>query len=372
MQHKPPNVIELFAGAGGMMVGLEKAGFNTVFANEIHADPCKTLEYNFPKKNIICADIRTLKTESLKKLLPKKKEIELLAGGPPCQGFSTAGMKDPTDPRNSMLGEYIRVLKLIRPYFFVLENVTGLMTLHGGNLFRNLLSELNNTGYNFEYKVLYAADYGVPQMRKRLFIIGSQSKRSIKFPSKTHEKIDDQKQLGFFPNLMPFVTCGDAIGDLPQIQPGTETDVYDCEPQNEFQKCLRNGAKRLFNHKASVHKIETMDYYSLIPAGGTVLDIPKELRKKKVGIQRWPLDGLSRTITTEPTDFLHPKLNRVPTVRETARIQTFPDTYVFCGQRTTGNKMRRLGYCSQTQQVGNAVPPILAEVIGRKIYNEVI
>jgi DNA (cytosine-5)-methyltransferase 1 len=131
---------------------------------------------------------------------------------------------------------------------------------------------------------------------------------------------------------------------------------------------MRIGAtEELFNHQASKHRAETAAYYAHVPPGGNWLDIPADVRKAKQGIQRWPLKGLARTITTEPTDFIHPTLDRIPTVRELARIQSFPDRFEFMGQRTTGNKMRRLGYCSQTQQVGNAVPPMLAEEVGRSI-----
>jgi DNA (cytosine-5)-methyltransferase 1 len=368
-----PSVIELFAGAGGMMLGLENAGFDTVFANEIHADPCKTLNHNFPGKKILCADVQSINRTKLRDLIPKNKVIDLVAGGPPCQGFSTAGMKNADDPRNTMLGEFVRLVNEIKPRFFLLENVTGLKSLHGGRLLENLLNEFASIGYHFDYKVLHAADFGVPQMRKRLIVLGSKDNSSVKFPDPTHSSANiDSRQLRLLDDKFPFVTCGDAIGDLPPINSGETTEHYLIDPETPYQREMRNGCSRITNHQASKHKKETMDYYSLIPAGGTALDIPIEQRNKKAGIQRWPSDGISRTITTEPTDFLHPFLNRVPTVRETARIQSFPDKYEFLGQRTTGNKMRRLGYCSQTQQVGNAVPPILAEAIGREIIKKLI
>lgn len=365
-----PTVVELFAGAGGMMLGLENAGFSTIYANEVHRDPCSTLSRNFPDKHIHCSDIRAVDAAYLKSVLPSGNEVDLLAGGPPCQGFSTAGMKDPDDPRNTMLGEYVRVLKIVQPKFFILENVTGLKSMHGGRLFRNLLEELDSTGYSIDFRTLFAADYGVPQMRKRLIVIGSKAKSKPLFPTPSHAPFREPNQLDLLSEYQRYVTCGDAIGDLPKIPAAAASTEYVQGPSTEYQRLMRIGSDRLSNHQASNHKQSTMDYYALVPPGGTALDIPLKLRKRKAGIQRWPHNGLSRTITTEPTDFLHPTLHRVPTVRETARIQSFPDHYEFLGQRTTGNKMRRLGYCSQTQQVGNAVPPLLAEAIGRCILRQ--
>lgn len=349
-----------------MMLGLELAGFRTLAANEIHPHPCMTLRANFPGTPIIEAPVQDLSLSSLSAHLGADlSDVDLIAGGPPCQGFSTAGMKDPVDPRNLLIGEFIRLVNQIRPKFFLLENVTGLQTMHQGRLFANVLHEISLTGYSFRHAVLFAADFGVPQMRKRIIILGSRDGAPPALPRKTHGS--SKEATLFEDDLKPYVGCGDAIGDLPAIAPGEVATEYEIAPQTEFQFLMRQGSDRIHNHEASRHRRETQEYYALVPPGGNWLDIPKELRNLKEGIQRWPLDGLSRTITTEPTDFVHPTLNRIPTVRETARIQTFPDWYRFCGQRTTGNKMRRLGYCSQTQQVGNAVPPFLARAIGLAI-----
>lgn len=362
------NCIELFAGAGGLALGLEWAGLKTLLANEVHADPCKTLARNFPELPIICGSI---KDYSAKQLLSeagvsKRTEINVIAGGPPCQGFSNAGLKDPNDPRNTLIGDFIRIVAEVKPDFFIMENVVGLTTLHEGKLFERTLERLDSLGYSFHWKILFAADYGVPQMRKRLIVLGSRSGAPPPFPEPTHS--DNRKsQLDLLSTLDPYVSCGDALGDIPNILPGEITRKYLVAPATPFQKQMRKGSRVLFNHEASKHKKETMEYYSLVPPGGTWLDIPAEKRKKKQGMQRWPLNGLSRTITTEPTDFLHPTLDRIPTIRELARIQTFPDWYEFLGQRTTGNQMRRLGYCAQSQQVGNAVPPLLAKAVGESL-----
>jgi DNA (cytosine-5)-methyltransferase 1 len=365
------NCVELFAGAGGLMLGLEMAGFNTLLANEVHPDPCKTMARNFPNTPIIQGSIKDYSGKSLFEaaaLNIDSQEVHLLAGGPPCQGFSNAGMKDPDDPRNTLIGDYIRILNDIQPRYFILENVVGLVTLHKGKLFNGVLKQLKDSGYNFHHRILYAADYGVPQMRKRLIILGSKEGPPPPFPAPTHFRPSGQMTFDSASNANIYVTCGDALGDLPKIDQGEIATKYTLMPSTPFQKLMRDGSSVIYNHQASKHRKETMDYYGLVPPGGTWLDIPVDLRNNKQGVQRWPLNGLSRTITTEPSDFLHPTLNRIPTVRELARIQTFPDRYEFLGQRTTGNKMRRLGYCSQSQQVGNAVPPLLARAIGESVF----
>jgi len=368
-----PTCVELFAGAGGLMLGLERAGFHTLLANEVHPHPCLTLKRNFRDVPVIQASIRDLSGAALleKAELPQKwiGNITLLAGGPPCQGFSTAGLKDKDDPRNTLIGDFIRMVRELQPRFFLMENVPGLLSLHDGKLFQNVLNEIGTLGYQFQHRVLKVSDYGVPQMRKRLIILGARDEKPPQHPEATHGDGGNMELFGS--DLLPVTTCGDALGDLPPIEPGMIAESYSIQPETDYQKVMRKGAKKLFNHQASKHRPETMDYYGLVPPGGTWLDIPEKLRNGKQGVQRWPLDGLSRAITTEPSDFLHPTINRIPTVRELARMQSFPDTYEFLGQRTTGNRMRRLGYCSQTQQVGNAVPPLFAEAVGRKILEAV-
>ncbi len=365
-----PTCVELFAGAGGMMLGLENAGFRTLVANELHPHPCMTLRRNFSDVPVIEGSIRELSGKRLLELAGvdgRNLEIDLVAGGPPCQGFSTAGLKDKSDPRNSLVGDFVRVVDELRPRFFLMENVTGLQTMHGGRLFENVLDQFDRIGYKFHFGILFAADYGVPQMRRRLVVLGSRDGVPPEFPAATHANRNHESPSLFSAACLPYTTCGDAIGDLPPIVQGESTSRYQVGPSTRYQRLMRKGSRVIHNHEASKHRPETAAYYSLVPPGGTALDIPIELRGKKQGIQRWPLDGLARTITTEPTDFLHPTLDRIPTIRELARIQSFPDRFVFMGQRTTGNKMRRLGYCSQSQQVGNAVPPLLAEAIGNAI-----
>lgn len=355
------------------MLGLEMAGFSTLVASEVHPDPCKTLKHNFPEVPIVCGDIKKLTGRDLLEAAGKDEnfEVDLIAGGPPCQGFSNAGLKDPDDPRNTLIGDFIRIVEELRPRYFLMENVEGLKNLHKGALFERVLSQFEKTGYKITWKVLFAADYGVPQMRKRLIIVGSRDGNRFEFPAPTHFPKDQLQSDLFASHGKPYVSVGDALGDIPKIDQGEITSQYDSPPKTDYEKMMREGARHLSNHQASKHKKETTEYYALLPPGGNWQSIPEHLRKKKQGMQRWPLNGLSRTITTEPTDFIHPELNRIPTIRELARIQSFPDRYEFLGQRTTGNKMRRLGYCAQSQQVGNAVPPLLAKAVGTAIFQAI-
>lgn len=363
-----PTVIELFAGAGGMMLGLEQAGFATLVANEIHAHPCMTLRRNFPGVPVVEGSIRDLAAEQLLAAagISTRHEVDLIAGGPPCQGFSTAGMKDPNDPRNTLIGDYIRMVREIRPRFFLLENVTGLLSMRGGRLWENVANELDGLGYKFQQAVLHAADFGVPQMRKRLIVLGAREDVPPPHPDPTHAS---SAAIGgtLFGPVAPYVTCGEALGDLPLVGAGETASAYDREPVTPYQRAMREGATALHNHEATKHRAATVEYMAQFPPGGNAMNIPESYRTGKQGVQRWPLDGLARTITTAPEDFIHPTLNRIPTIRELARIQSFPDRFEFMGQRTAGNQLRRLGYCSQSQQVGNAVPPLLAEAVGRSI-----
>ncbi|MGO9781737.1 MAG: DNA cytosine methyltransferase [Streptosporangiaceae bacterium] len=365
-----PTVVELFAGAGGMMLGLEEAGFTTLLANEVHAHPCMTLRRNFPGTPVVEGSIRNFSASELFHAAGYDQipEVDLIAGGPPCQGFSTAGMKDPSDPRNTLIGDFIRIVKEVRPRGFLLENVTGLVSMRGGRLWHNVAQELDGLGYKFHHAVLHVADYGVPQMRKRLIVLGAREETPPPHPDPTHGATSSPNLSLFGPNE-PYISCGEALADIPALGPGEVRTSYDIDPVTDYQRRMRAGTNQLFNHEATMHKASTVAYMALFPPGGTTLDLPVYARTGKQGVQRWPLDGLARTITTAPEDFVHPTQNRIPTIRELARIQSFPDRFEFMGQRTAGNQQRRLGYCSQSQQVGNAVPPLLAEAVGKTIIN---
>lgn len=363
-----PTAIDLFAGAGGLSRGLENAGFNVLVANEVHSDPVKTYEANHPETNVVQDDIREITAE---KLLAEAEssadegidQIDLIAGGPPCQGFSTAGDKDEDDPRNNLYEDFARMIKEIQPRAFLMENVTGLASMYGGKAIDEVTSLFDTLGYEYEWRKLNAINFGAPQLRKRLIFIGYRDGTTPQFPEPL---CAPKSQLDGFTKPDPS-TVSEATSDLRFLGPGEESDQYELEPETAYQEVMREGADELYNHVATNHSNRVIERFDKFPQGGDKWDIPEEYRTKKDGRKRWDPNKHSRAITSSPDDFVHYERNRIPTVRETARIQTFPDTYEFKGQRTTGNWRRKHEYCSQTQQVGNAVPPWLGEAAGREV-----
>lgn len=387
--------VDLFAGAGGLTEGFREAGIHTLVANELHQDASLTFRRNHPKTDLVTRDVHDLSgdevlgraSEALGRKF-KRGELDVLAGGPPCQGFSFAGLKQEDDPRNQLVWQQLRLVDELNPKFVVIENVEGMLKLYGGTLPYMVKTELEKLGYRVEFRVLYAAHFGVPQMRKRLFFIANRLGLKNNFPEMTHSNpgedygsevkyrqmsnLFDQSEESIVNPLMPFVTVGDAISDLDFIEAGEYSTEYKLPPQSEFQRMLRGNSTVLYNHLASNHNSRTIEYFSHMIPGGSIETIPPELRTKKVGIQRWHPERISRAVVTAFEDFVHYRSNRIPTVREVARLQTFPDTYEFLGQRTSGNINRRLTYSSQTQQVSNAVPPLLAKAVAEALIQEAV
>lgn len=360
--------IELFAGAGGLTEGFRQAGIQTLVANELHQDASKTFRRNQPDTDLITRDIHEVEAEEILARSSsavgyriKPGDIDIVAGGPPCQGFSFAGAKEVTDPRNQLVWQQIRLVAALKPKFTIIENVGGMLKLYGGKMPNLIQTELEKLGYKVEYRLLSAADYGVPQMRKRLFFLASRIGTPI-FPMTTHCELA-------FEGYKKYVTVGEAIGDLDFLEAGELSTEYRLSPQTDFQRKMRGDCTILYNHQASKHGERTISYFSHMIPGGSIETIPPELLTKKTGIQRWHPDRLSRAVVTAFEDFVHYRVNRIPTVREVARLQTFPDHYEFLGQRTSGNQNRKLKYSSQTQQVGNAVPPRMAAAIGNALVN---
>jgi DNA (cytosine-5)-methyltransferase 1 len=379
--HSASFAIDLFAGAGGLSLGLQRAGFRVLVANELHPDPIKTYKANNPCTTVVEGDVRRLSGKGLLAVASARAgkristgELTLLAGGPPCQGFSMAGLKQFSDPRNSLIAEFLRLVQEVAPEYFLLENVPGLLSLFKGEFFVDIREMLDQIGYDYVCRILQSADYYVPQSRRRVFIVGARDGCAprIQLPSRSgNESLS--MELGAFRRR---VTVGEAIGDLPRVSSGGAAHEYDRAPQNAFQTLLRDGSRVLFNHRAARHRRTTVELFSLVPEGGTQRDIrldPAQGRRSlKKGVQRWNRNDLSKTVTTEPNDFIHYELDRTPTIRELARLQTFPDTYVFLGKRTTGNLDRRAKDCCQSQQVGNAVPVFLACSVGQALHQEKI
>ncbi|MFB6216307.1 MAG: DNA cytosine methyltransferase [Candidatus Aenigmatarchaeota archaeon] len=363
------NTIDLFCGAGGLTLGFERQGFQAVAASDYQEDTLNTYKTNFPEVATIQKDIRELEAEELlAESGYDKEDIDAIIGGPPCKGFSMAGERDPDDPRNSLFEEYIRIVSEIEPRVVVMENVKGILSMQDGAYVDKILKELRKLGYTVKYRVLNAADYGVPETRERVIWIGFKNGEKISFPDPTHHsKTDGQKKLGGDKgDLKPYRTVGEAISDLDFVGPGEKATEYQKEPESEYQERMRENASELLNHEAPNHSERVQNRFKLMEEGKGMETVPEEYRTSKHSLQKLHRDEPSPTITTLPEDFVHYKRNRIPTVREVARIQSFPDDFEFTGPRTTGG-MRRREACPQYSQIGNAVPPIMAEAIAKEV-----
>ncbi len=363
-----PTVIDLFAGAGGMTEGLRKAGFHSVLANEYDDMAGVTFKTNHPNVPLVIKDVKDLSVEEvLERTNLKVGELSMISGGPPCQGFSLAGPRLDGDPRNQMFKEFVRLVDGLRPEVFLFENVSGIMSMSGGTVLSAIVVEFTSIGYKCEYKLLSAADYGVPQARPRFILIGVRDGDAIGFPEPTHGNISGNRDLFSSSELRPYLTVWDALSDLPVIHQGEgeeelqHSGEYNTDYQNERRGDRKPGM--IFNHRATRHSDLIVRRYAAIPEGGDNSQVPDELRTKKVNVFKLDSQKPSRTVTcNHRTDLLHPKIPRGTTVREAARLQSFDDDYQFFGNLT-----RKAKWVTQDDQVGNAVPPLLAKALGEYI-----
>ena len=365
-------VIDLFSGAGGFSLGFKMAGFDTVLSVEKDLWASETYKFNNPNTKVINDDIKLLTDLSQFGL----SEIDCIIGGPPCQGFSLSGNRDPKDPRNSLFMEFLRFVKYFKPKIFVMENVPGLLsmkTTKGEKVIDLIIDEFKSIGYTSEFKVLNSAEYGVPQLRRRVFIIGTN--RVLDF---------SLNEIFPMPHLLEgnFLTIKDAISDLPKIESGEGLEWYDYIstklPINDYQKWARENSNGICNHVSMRHTPRLKERFSVIREGQSLKDVPAEHMQRKRGDvesisgkvysqnnNRPFYDKPSPTITASfQSNYIHPLINRNFTAREAARLQSFPDSYVFKGKRTTMSWEKNL---SQFQQIGNAVPPLLAKAIAKNI-----
>ncbi|MBQ7797889.1 MAG: DNA cytosine methyltransferase [Clostridia bacterium] len=335
-------IIDLFCGCGGLSKGFEKAGFEVVLAIDFWKDAVLTFNHNHKQKVAQCCDIKDI-TDDMLIALNQEHDIVGVIGGPPCQGFSTVGKREKDDPRNTLYQEYCRVVKTINPEFFVLENVKGLLTLDNGSYKKSIIDTFSNLGYNVSFKVLNAANFGVPQKRERVFFVGFKNK-NFTFPQESYD----------------FISTSDALSDLGVPIDGLDLpSIYRTLPTNDYQRYIRNNQNEVLNHNTTLHSQATIDTINLIPDGGSIKDLPDEywqIRKYNKAFQRMNSGLPSNTIDTGHRNYFHYKENRIPTARESARIQSFQDDFVFCGSKT-----------SQYKQIGNAVPPLLAFAVAKKI-----
>lgn len=347
-----PTVIDLFAGVGGMSLGFEQMGFDVVFANEYDSSIAESYKINHPHTDMLVADITKVDFE--KTFSRFLGEIDVIIGGPPCQGFSQKGQRKTIhDERNFLFKSFVRVVEKVRPKYFVMENVPNLLTAESGFFKNELVKLFNDMGYELNTNVLNASDYGVPQNRRRAIIIGKYADVAPSLPE-PHESR---------------VTIWDAISDLAYLNSGegSEEQEYRNPPQSYYQEMLRTGSTTLYNHVATNHSALALERLSLIPPNSGKEVLPEEHLTKSIFSGTWTRmrkDETSVTITTRfdtPSSgkFTHPFLNRAITVREAARIQSFPDYFRFVGKKG-----------SQMKQVGNAVPPLLAKAVAHVIIKD--
>ncbi len=382
-------MVDLFSGAGGLSCGLEMAGFRPILANELVPAYAETYRHNHPNTDLIVGDVREVSEANIRKRLGVAKgEVDLLAGGPPCQGFSiNAPIRSLDDDRNHLFKEYIRIAKELLPKAILIENVPGIISMGKGTVVDQIYKEIKELGYSIQHKILFAGHYGVPQMRFRtIFLAVKGGGTEIVFPEPKYDakavaNFTGAKELClnilplFQQSLKPQTSVWDAISDLPEIESGSKNDKirYACKkPQSQYQEILRNGSDFVYNHSCNNLGKVNIERMKHIPQGGSWRDIPFDLLPK--GLQRarrsdhtkrygrLDPEGLCSTVLTKCDphwgSFFHPTQDRVISIREAARIQSFPDSYHFTGSVT-----------QQYEQVGNAVPPLMANEIGKSIIS---
>jgi len=381
-------MIDLFAGAGGLSEGLKEAGFRSLYANEIKSRYSETYALNHPGTLVDQQDVRKVDAEEVRSRLKLKAgELDLLAGGPPCQGFSiNAPIRSSKDKRNHLFKDFMRFVDSFKPRAVLIENVPGLVSFSGGATLESILTVLEDNAYKADVRILYAPHYGVPQTRWRTIVIalrdGATPGDAFPEPVRTAPlRVNFTSRFAgrnivAFPKdleLPPHISVREAIDDLPRLkngQLGSDIKPYRTPAQNDFQAVMRAGSEGVANHQAAKLSAINLERLAHIPPGGNWTDIPFELLPK--GMQkarrsdhtkrygRVAPEGLASTILTKCDPhwgaYFHYNQDRAFTVREAARLQTFPDAFMFCGSRV-----------EQYEQVGNAVPPLLAAAIGRAL-----
>lgn len=344
-------VVDLFSGVGGLSFGFAMAGFDIVFAIEHDLSIANTYKLNHPNTEVYSEDIENL---DLGDLVKKYDDIDVIVGGPPCQGFSQKGKRlSLDDERNYLFRHFIEFVRVFAPKYFLLENVPNITTTSNGYFKNEIISAFHDLGYSVDVDILVASDFGVPQNRKRAFFLGKKGGGRLLLPTPNGNK----------------ATVADAIYDLPPIKSGEGKDVYEYQskPKSDYQVLMRKGSNGIYNHQATKHSKSALKKLAMIPKGMGREVLPKELLTKSIYSGTWTRlkeDGLAPTITTRfdtPSSgmFTHPILDRCITVREGARLQSFPDRFIFYGTKS-----------SQLKQVGNAVPPLLAYSIAETIKKD--
>lgn len=382
------NMIDLFAGVGGLTLGfldtecMPAARFKARLMVDNDPEARNVTIRNLPYVPYKLADITTLAGKEVRAMagMDADETLHVLVGGPPCQGFSWLGRRALDDERNACLLEFIRIVKELKPLVALIENVPMIVTSHGGAIIREVCDGLATLGYTSCADILVASEYGVPQLRKRAFVLAYHRSLGLppQFPQRSHERVPTATALAtrersrFELSKLPYISVEEAIGDLPQIPPGGGDDVmmYSAEPFSQFQRWARSGSIAVFNHKSRAHSASFIEKISVIGEGGRNQDLPDEKRFSdnyySQAYARLHRNGLAQTVTTHFGNpgsgrFTHYSELRSLTVREAARLQSFPDRYVFDGHLHV-----------QMRHVGNAVPPLLARVLRDQIAGDLL
>lgn len=390
------NVLDTFAGAGGFSLGFMLSGhYNIIGAIEQDQWAADTFQYNHPQTKVMVRDIREVSDDELSENFSGK--VDVLLGGPPCQGFSQANKNagDPKDPRNSLFMEFLRVVRVLEPTVVVMENVPNIVkakTITGRLVIDIIKEELRNLGYYVEHNILSATDYGVPQIRRRMVLIACKKHLGNFYPIPTFTLETPSTNL-FNEGLQQCPSLWDAISDLPEIEAceGAEVQEYTKEPENDYQRMLRLNSQAVYNHTAMKHSKRMVERFKAIKWGESSADVPQELMPHKRNgngelstvaydqnnRRMYPFKPCHTIAASFYANFLHPYKNRNFTPREGARIQSFPDWYIFKGRATTPSHslLRKEGrldeiHLCQYNQIGNAVPPLMAKAIAENIFNE--
>lgn len=347
------NIVDLFAGVGGLSYGFSKMPqFDIIAANEIEKDISIAYTLNHPNVKMLNCDINELNEEVLLNALDGKK-VDIVVGGPPCQSYSTLGKRQ-MDERANLFMQYKRVLTILQPRAFVFENVVGILSMDKGRLFQQIKSEFEELGYILKHCVLDAVDFGVPQHRERVILVGFKDNNDFIYPTPTHG--DGHK---------PYVTLKDAIGDLPVLKSGQTKDFYQAMPDNDFLKFVRaNNSETVTEHSAPKNGAHLVRIMEALKDGQSKNDLPEDIRPKSGYGNTYAKLWWERPSTTITRNFacpsssrcIHPRDSRAMSIREGARLQSFPDDYKFYGS----DGMKRL-------EIGNAVPPLLSVAIAKEM-----
>lgn len=352
---KEYKVVSLFSGGGGLDLGFKNNNYNIIWAIDNEKNATDTYKKNIGD-HIICADINTINVNEI-------PAADIVIGGPPCQSFSLIGKRNTTDSRGKLVWKYIEIIEKLKPKAFVFENVTGLLSAKnekGEKIIDLLLREFTKNGYTLSWKVVNSADYGVPQRRKRVIVVGLNSSKKFSFPKQTHNETGD--------DLKKYVSVFDAIGDINNCG-----EKYSCSPSSDYQKEMRKNNKKIYNHIRQTESELDKFIIKHVPEGGNYMDIPSTVNS--IRIKRLQKEGgrttcYGRMTSTMPsytinTYFNRPNVgcnihyseNRLITAREALRLQSFPDDYVVVSSSKQG----------VNSIIGNAVPPKLASVIAAQL-----